>query len=78
MAVAPEILDFTITCMCKAPRILVKTDELTLERLQQLSVAIEEEELNFDTLRDLCGTLAVTQVITCCRTRRREPRSKKR
>ena len=55
-------------------RILVKSDELTLEGIRQFYVAIEKEEWKFETLCDLYGTLYTTQTIIYCNTRRKVDR----
>merc|ERR1711904_356861 len=46
-------------------------DELTLEGIRQFYVAIEKEEWKLDTLCDLYETLAITQAIIYCNTRRK-------
>merc|ERR1712014_125647 len=56
----PDILDLTAKFMRNVVRILVKTNELTLEGIQQFFVAIEKEEWKLDTLCDLYETLTIT------------------
>jgi len=67
----PDILDLTTKFMRDAVRILVKTNELTLEGIQQFFVAIEKEEWKLETLCDLYETLTISQAIIYCNTRRR-------
>merc|ERR1719330_861774 len=66
-----EILELTTKFMRNAVRILVKTDELTLEGIRQFYVAIEKEDWKLDTLCDLYETLTITQAIIYCNTRRK-------
>ena len=47
-------------------RVLVKKDQLILEGIRQLDVAIEKEERKLDTICDSFGTLMITQRIICC------------
>eukprot|EP00406_Dinophysis_acuminata_P054178 CAMPEP_0179301550 /NCGR_PEP_ID=MMETSP0797-20121207/47610_1 /TAXON_ID=47934 /ORGANISM="Dinophysis acuminata, Strain DAEP01" /LENGTH=391 /DNA_ID=CAMNT_0021011059 /DNA_START=80 /DNA_END=1255 /DNA_ORIENTATION=+ len=67
----PDILELTAKFMRNAVRILVKTDELTLEGIRQFYVAIEKEEWKLDTLCDLYETLTIAQAIIYCNTRRK-------
>ena len=52
-------------------RILVKADELTLEDMKQIFVAVEREEWKFDTLCHLYDTLTITQTVIFCNTKRK-------
>jgi len=67
----PEALDITRKFMNKPVRILVKRDELTLEGIKQFYVMVEREEWKLDTLCDLYETLAITQSVIFCNTRRK-------
>merc|ERR1712086_1043886 len=67
----PEILDLATKFMRDAVRILVKKDELTLEGIRQFFVAVEREDWKFDTLCDLYDSLAITQALIFCNTRRK-------
>merc|ERR1712196_256264 len=67
----PEILDMTSKFMRNAVRILVKSDELTLEGIRQYYVAIEKEDWKLDTLCDLYECLTITQAIIYCCSRRK-------
>merc|ERR1712007_65881 len=64
-----EVLELTTKFMRNAVRILVKTDELTLEGVRQYYGAIEKEDCKLDTLCDLYETLTTTQAIIYCNTR---------
>lgn len=52
-------------------RVLVKTEELTLEGIRQFYVAVETEDAKFGTLCDLYQTLSITQCIIYCNSRRK-------
>merc|ERR1712066_492812 len=67
----PEILDLTTKFMRNAVRILVKTDELTLEGIRQFYVDITKEEWKLDCLCDLYETLTISQAIIYCNMRRK-------
>merc|ERR1712227_728651 len=66
-----EILELTTKFMRNPVRILVKTDELTLEGIRQFYVAIEKEDWKLDTLCDLYETLTITQAVIFCNTCRK-------
>lgn len=66
-----DILELTKKFMRDPVRILVKTDELTLEGIQQFYVAIEKEAWKLETLCDLYETLTITQSIIYCNTQRK-------
>ena len=59
---------FTITnkFMRNPVNILVKTDELTLEGIQQYYIDCEKNEYKFDTLCDIFSVLVVNQSIIYC------------
>merc|ERR1711871_1009943 len=67
----PEALEITRKFMTKPVRILVKRDELTLEGIKQFYVNVDREEWKLDTLCDLYETLAITQSVIFCNTRRK-------
>ena len=67
----PDALDITRKFMTKPVRILVKRDELTLEGIKQFYVNVDREEWKLDTLCDLYETLAITQSVIFCNTRRK-------
>mmetsp|Transcript_78563 Transcript_78563/g.176095 ORF Transcript_78563/g.176095 Transcript_78563/m.176095 type:complete len:399 (-) Transcript_78563:114-1310(-) len=66
-----DILDLTKKFMRDPVRILVKTEELTLEGIHQYYIAIEKEDWKLDTLCDLFETMTITQSIIYCNTRRK-------
>lgn len=67
----PEALEITRKFMNKPVRILVKRDELTLEGIKQFYVNVDKEDWKLDTLCDLYETLAITQSVIFCNTRRK-------
>merc|ERR1712205_62610 len=67
----PEALEITRKFMNQPVRILVKRDELTLEGIKQFYVNVDREEWKLDTLCDLYETLAITQSVIFCNTRRK-------
>ena len=46
--------------------ILVKTETLTLEGITQYYVALDDDQLKYITLKDLYGTISLTQCIIYC------------
>jgi len=67
----PEALEITRKFMTKPVRILVKRDELTLEGIKQFYVNVDREDWKLETLCDLYETLAITQSVIFCNTRRK-------
>ena len=67
----PDVLEVTTRFMDQPHKVLVKTNELTLEGIRQFYVAVEREEWKLDTLCDLYETITVTQAIIYCNTRRK-------
>jgi len=67
----PDILELSVKFMRDPIRILVKSDELTLEGIRQFYIAIDKEDWKVDTLCDLYETLTITQAIIYCNTRRK-------
>ena len=66
-----EMLDITKHFMKSPLRILVKSEQLTLEGIKQFYVFIKKEEDKFDTLCDLYGTIAVTQAMIYCNSKKK-------
>merc|ERR1719343_1324251 len=67
----PDILELTTKFMRDAVRILAKTEELTLEGINQYYILLVKEEWKLDVLMDLYETLTITQCIIYCNTQRR-------
>ncbi|CAH8540872.1 unnamed protein product [Dicrocoelium dendriticum] len=66
-----EVLEVAKHFMVDPVRILVKQEELTLEGIRQFYVNVEQEEWKFETLCDLYQTIAITQAVIFCNTRRK-------
>ncbi|TGZ70691.1 hypothetical protein CRM22_003052 [Opisthorchis felineus] len=66
-----EVLEVTKHFMVNPVRILVKQEELTLEGIRQFYVNVEQEEWKLETLCDLYQTIAITQAVIFCNTRRK-------
>lgn len=67
----PSVLEVTTKFMRDPIRILVKKDELTLEGIKQFFVDVGEEQYKIDVLVDLYETIAITQAVIFCNTRRK-------
>ena len=61
-----ELYSLTEKFMIKPTKILVKNEQLTLEGIRQYYVALENDELKYDTLKDIYGSLTVSQSIIYC------------
>lgn len=66
-----EVLELTKNFMENPHKILIKTEELTLEGLKQYYIDIQRENHKFDTLCDLYSTIAITQCIIYCNSKKR-------
>ena len=70
-ATLPEpILELTSEFMVDPIKILVKTDELTLDGIRQYYILLNKEEAKFDAICDLYKTIAVTQCMIYCNSKR--------
>ncbi|XP_030548051.2 eukaryotic initiation factor 4A-III homolog B-like [Rhodamnia argentea] len=66
-----EILEMTGRFMTDPIRIVVKRDELMLERVKQYFVSVEREEWKFDTLCDIYDVCTISQGVIFCNTKRK-------
>jgi len=66
-----EVLEVSNNFMRDPVRILVKSDELTLEGIKQFYIDVDMDDYKFDTLCDLYNTLSITQAVIFCNTRRK-------
>lgn len=64
-----EILEMARKFMRNPLQILVPKEEVSLDKIKQYYVQVEEEKWKFETLCDLYDTLTVTQSIIFCNTR---------
>lgn len=61
-----ELNSLTDKFMRNPVKILVKSEQLTLEGIRQFHVALENDDQKYETLKDLYGALAVSQCIIYC------------
>ena len=62
----PELSTLTDKFMRNPIRILVQTEQLTLEGIAQYYIALDNDEQKYETLKDLYGAIAVSQCIIYC------------
>ena len=66
-ATMPESLNVLTNKFMRDPiKILVQTEQLTLEGITQYYVALENDDQKYDTLKDLYGTFSLSQCIIYC------------
>lgn len=65
------VLELTEKFMREPQRILVKTEQLTLEGIRQFHVAVQKEEWKLDTICDLYKTISITSCVIFCNTRKK-------
>lgn len=66
-----EVDSLTSKFMRNPVKVLVKAELLTLEGIQQYYVALESDEQKYDTLKDLYGTISLSQSIIYCNSTKR-------
>jgi translation initiation factor 4A len=62
----PEITNLTERFMRNPVKILVKTEQLTLDGINQYYVALENDDQKYDTLKDIYGMISMSQCIIYC------------
>lgn len=62
----PEILELTNQFMRDPIKIIVKPEELNLKCIQQFFVALQNDKMKFDTLKDLFSIISVSKCIIYC------------
>jgi translation initiation factor 4A len=67
----PELHLITQKFMRAPVEILVKAEQLTLEGIKQYYVAMENDDQKYDTLKDIYGSLAISQSIIYCNSNKR-------
>jgi translation initiation factor 4A len=67
----PEILSLTKHFMRDPKKILVKSEDLTLEGISQYYIAVEKEEWKMEVLLDLYSNLDINQALIYCNNRKR-------
>jgi translation initiation factor 4A len=65
------ILELTSEFMVDPIKILVKTDELTLDGIKQYYILLNKEDAKFDAICDLYKTIAVTQCMIYCNSKKK-------
>lgn len=67
---SPEFFELTKKFMREPIKVLVKTEELTLDGIKQYYIDVEENKFKFDTLCELYGLLTINQSIIYCNSMR--------
>jgi len=67
----PEIVEITNKILHDPIKIMVKTEELTLQGIRQFYINVEREEWKLDTLCDLYNEISINQSVIFCNTRRK-------
>jgi len=67
----PEIVEITNKILRDPIKIMVKTEELTLQGIRQFYINVEREEWKLDTLCDLYNEISINQSVIFCNTRRK-------
>ena len=67
----PEIVRMTEHFMNKPVQILMKNEELSLQCIQQYYVAVQNDKVKYEVLRDLFSVISVSQCIIYCNSVRR-------
>jgi len=66
-----EVLELTKDFMKSPFRLLVKRDEISLEKIRQFYVNVEQEKWKFDTLCDLYDSMTITQAVIFCNNKKK-------
>jgi len=66
-----EMLELTNNFINNPHKILVNTEELTLEGIKQFYVYVDKEAIKYSVLNDLYNTITVTQSIIYCNTKKK-------
>ncbi|CCK71550.1 ATP-dependent RNA helicase FAL1 KNAG_0H01370 [Huiozyma naganishii CBS 8797] len=66
-----DIIEVTKKFMTTPVKILVKQEEISLEKIKQYYVDVDKEDWKFDTLCDLYDSLTITQCVIFCNTKRK-------
>ena len=67
----PDILKLTKHFMREPAKILVKSQELTLEGIRQYYIAVEQDQWKMDVLLNLYANLDINQALIYCNTKKR-------
>merc|ERR1719469_132303 len=66
-----EVLELTKEFMKNPFRLLVRRNAVTLDRIKQFYVEVDQEKWKFDTLCDLYETVSVTQAVIFCNNKKK-------
>jgi translation initiation factor 4A len=66
-----SIIDLANNFIKNPLRILVKSEELTLEGIKQFYIALDQDTQKFETLCDLYESISISQAIIYCNTRKK-------
>lgn len=66
-----DVLLITKKFMTDPVRIIVKRDELTLDKIKQYFIAVEKEGWKYETLCDLYDNMTITQAVIFCNSRKK-------
>ena len=69
--IPPEVITMSEHFMNKPVQILMKNEELSLQCIQQFYVAVQNDKVKYDVLRDLFSVISVSQCIIYCNSVRR-------
>ena len=67
----PEIISITERFMNNPVRILIKKEELSLQCIQQFFVAVQNDHVKYEVLKDMFSIISVSQCIIYCNSVRR-------
>ena len=67
-----EALEITEKFMENPTKILVKTEQLTLDGIRQFYIGIDKEIWKLDTLKDIYGKISISQSIIYCNTKKQQ------
>lgn len=67
----PSLYNLTEKFMRNPVKIIVKTEQLTLDGIKQYYINLEDDSQKYDTLKDLFSTVSVSQCIIYCNSVRR-------
>lgn len=66
-----ELEQLTVKFLRDPVKILVKTDQITLEGIKQFYIGLEDDNTKFDTLKDLFSLIVMSQCMIYCNSIRR-------
>jgi translation initiation factor 4A len=67
----PELYSLTDRFMRNPVKILVKTEQLTLDGINQYYIALDNDDQKYETLKDIYGMISISQCIIYCNSTKR-------